>query len=113
LPPVSSQPDADQSFPGYYRVGHGVSAPKAINAPTPQYDPESRALGVEGTAVFQVGVAPEGRIKDVRVAKSGGLPQSLLRNAEDTLRQWMFEPARKEGEPVPVRLNVEINFRIR
>jgi TonB family protein len=63
--------------------------------------------------VFRVGVGPDGEVRDLRVTKSGGLPAPLVRNAEDTLRQWTFEPARKEGEPVPVQINVEINFRIR
>ncbi len=28
------------------------------------------------------------------------------------LRLWKFEPALKDGRPVPVQINVEVNFRL-
>ncbi len=28
------------------------------------------------------------------------------------VRQWRFEPVRKDGQAVPVMINVEVNFRL-
>jgi outer membrane biosynthesis protein TonB len=37
---------------------------------------------------------------------------ALDRKAIDAVRTWKFEPATRDGEPVPVLINVEIMFRL-
>lgn len=46
-----------------------------------------------------------------RVALGSGDP-ILLFVAFDAVREWKFEPARRNGEPVPVYYNLAVNFRI-
>jgi len=36
----------------------------------------------------------------------------LDEKALDAVRTWRFEPARKDGVPVAVRISVEVNFRL-
>ena len=36
----------------------------------------------------------------------------LDEKALDAVRTWRFEPARKDGVPVAVQINVEVNFRL-
>ena len=36
----------------------------------------------------------------------------LDEKAVEAIRRWRFEPARKDGVPVAVQINVEINFRL-
>jgi len=39
------------------------------------------------------------------------LDSGLDQKAVDAVKQWKFEPAMKNGEPVAVVINVEVNFK--
>lgn len=95
---------------GPYRVGGGVSAPRVLYAPDPEYSEEARKAKYQGTVVLWVVVGPDGRTKDIRVQRSLGL--GLDEKALEAVRNWKFEPARKDGQPVAVQINVEVNFRL-
>ncbi len=95
---------------GPYRVGGGVSAPRAIFSPEPEYSEEARKAKFQGTVVLSVVVGPDGRTHDIRVRRSLGL--GLDEKAVETVRTWRFEPARKDGQPVPVQISIEVNFRL-
>ncbi len=95
---------------GPYRVGGGVSAPRALFAPDPEYSEEARKAKYQGTVVLWVVVGPDGRPHEVRVQRSLGL--GLDEKAIEAVRQWRFEPAKKDGTPVAVQINVEVNFRL-
>jgi protein TonB len=95
---------------GPYRVGGGVSAPRILFAPDPEYSEEARKAKYQGTVVLWVVVAPDGRPRDVRVQRSLGL--GLDEKAVEAVRTWKFDPARKDGQPVAVQINVEVNFRL-
>ena len=60
--------------------------------------------------VLWVVVGPDGRPHDMRVQRSLGM--GLDEKAMEAVRQWKFEPARKDGQPVAVQINVEVNFRL-
>jgi TonB family protein len=95
---------------GAYRVGGGVSAPRAIYDPEPEYSEEARKAKYQGTVVLWVVVGPDGRVRDMRVSRTLGM--GLDEKAIDAVRQWRFEPARKNGQPVPVQVSIEVNFRL-
>ncbi len=40
------------------------------------------------------------------------LSDGLDQKAIESVRQWKFEPATKDGVPVAVRVNVEVQFRL-
>ncbi len=95
---------------GAYRVGGGVSAPRAVFAPDPEYSEEARKAKYQGTVVLWVVVGPDGRPHDIRVQRTLGM--GLDEKAIEAVRLWKFEPARKDGRPVAVQINVEVNFRL-
>jgi len=95
---------------GAYRVGGGVSAPRAIYDPEPEYSEEARKAKYQGTVVLWVVVGPDGRVREIRVSRSLGM--GLDEKAMEAVRQWRFEPARKDGQPVPVQVSIEVNFRL-
>ncbi|MGH9510032.1 MAG: energy transducer TonB [Terriglobales bacterium] len=95
---------------GVFQVGGGVSAPRALFTPEPEYSEEARRAKHEGTVVLWLVVGPDGRPRDLRVLRSLGL--GLDEKAMDAVRQWKFEPARKNGTPVAVRINVEVAFKL-
>jgi TonB family protein len=95
---------------GAYRVGGGVSAPRVLSDPEPEYSEEARKAKYQGTVVLNIVVGPDGRTHDIRVARSLGM--GLDEKAIEAVRRWTFEPGKKDGRPVAVMVNVEVNFRL-
>ncbi len=95
---------------GAYRVGGGVSAPKAVYAPDPEYSEEARKAKYQGTVVLWMVVGADGRAQQIRIQRSLGM--GLDEKAIEAVRQWKFEPAKLNGQAVPVQINVEVNFRL-
>jgi len=95
---------------GAFRVGGGVSAPKAIYAPDPEYSEEARKVKHMGTVVLWLVVGPDGKPRDIRVLRTLGL--GLDEKAIEAVKNWRFEPAMKDGKPVAVQINVEVNFHL-
>ena len=93
-----------------YTVGGDVKPPKAIYLPDPQYSKVARKAGREGTVVLWMIVGVDGRPIDIQVARALGM--GLDEQAVAAVRNWRFKPALKDGQPVPVRVNVEVSFRI-
>lgn len=95
---------------GVYRVGGGVSAPRVLYAPDPEFSEEARKAKYQGTVVLWVVVGSDGRTHEVRIQRSLGM--GLDEKAIEAIRRWTFDPARKDGIPVAVQVNVEVNFRL-
>jgi periplasmic protein TonB len=95
---------------GVFRVGGGVSAPKAIYAPDPEYSEEARKAKYQGTCVLMLIVGPDGRPRDIRVSRTLGL--GLDEKAVEAVKQWKFDPAMKDGKPVAVAISVQVEFRL-
>lgn len=93
---------------GYYHVGGGVSAPRVLESPDPEYSDEARRAKYQGTVVLWVVVGPDGRVHDIRVQRTLGM--GLDERAVEAVRHWKFDPARKDGQPVAVQVNVEVRF---
>jgi protein TonB len=95
---------------GVFRVGGGVSAPRALDTPDPEYSEEARKAKYQGTCVLWLVVGPDGKPRDIKVARALGM--GLDQKAIEAVRNWKFEPAMKDGKPVAVQINVEVNFRL-
>jgi TonB family protein len=104
-------PGSDVGFGGGpYHPGIGVTAPRAIYDPEPEYSEEARRVHFQGVVVLSIVVDQAGHARDIRVARSVGL--GLDEKAIEAVKKWKFEPGRKDGHPVAVGVNVEVNFRL-
>ena len=95
---------------GVYRVGGGVTSPRVLYDPDPEFSEEARKAKYQGTVVLWVVVGVNGRASDIRVAQSLGM--GLDEKAIEAVKNWRFEPARMNGHPVPVQVQVQVNFRL-
>jgi len=95
---------------GVYRVGGGVSAPRVLYDPDPEYSEEARQAKYQGTVILWVVIGPDGRAQQIRVSRALGM--GLDEKAIEAVRKWRFQPAEKDGHPVAVQVNVEVNFRL-
>ena len=89
----------------------GVGYPKCTFCPVPRYSDEARARKVEGQVLLQVTITTEGRATNIVVLRRAGY--GLDERAIETVRKWKFEPAPgPDGKPVPVRVPIQITFRL-
>jgi len=95
---------------GPYSVGGGVSAPIPIYKPEPAYSEEARKAKFQGTVVLWIVVDAQGNVIDPKVVRPLGL--GLDEKALETVRTWKFKPALRNSVPVPVRVIVEVTFRL-
>jgi TonB family protein len=95
---------------GIYSVGGGVSAPIPIFKPEPPYSEEARKAKYQGTVVLMIVVDAQGNVTDCKVVRPLGL--GLDEKATETVRTWKFKPAMRNATPVPVRVIVEVSFRL-
>jgi protein TonB len=95
---------------GVFRVGGGVSAPKAIYQPDPEYSEEARKVKQMGVVVLQLVVGPDGNPRDIQVIRTLGM--GLDEKAIEAVKKWRFEPAKKDGKPVAVLVSVQVDFHL-
>jgi len=70
----------------------------------------AQAAGVVGVALFHVVVGPDGKPTEIAVGRPIGF--GLDENAVASIRNASFQPAIKDGKPVPVFLDLLVQFRI-
>jgi periplasmic protein TonB len=95
---------------GVFKVGGGISAPRAISAPDPDYTEEARRAKTQGTCVLWLIVDQQGQPRDIRLVR--GLGYGLDARAIEAVKQWRFQPAMKDGQPVNVQISVEVAFHL-
>jgi len=92
------------------RVGGEVSAPVKLSGRAPAYTETARRARIQGVVILEAIIDRSGVVTATRVLK--GLPMGLDRQAEEAVRSWRFEPARRAGEPVPVWYALTVEFRV-
>ncbi|HKF49735.1 MAG TPA: energy transducer TonB [Terracidiphilus sp.] len=96
---------------GVYRVGGGISAPVAINAPEAEFSDEARRAKYQGVCLISLIVDAQGNPQNPRVVRPLGM--GLDEKALEAVRKYKFKPAMKDGRtPVPVMITIEVNFRL-
>jgi TonB family protein len=108
---ASGQQGAGQGGSGQAsRVGGGVSAPRVLSKVDPEYTTEAHDAKLSGTVLLSVVVGTDGTAHDINVVKPLGM--GLDEKAVEAVQKWHFQPGMKNGEPVNVRAQIEINFRL-
>jgi TonB family protein len=95
---------------GLYHPGGGVSNPVLVYAPDPEFSDEARRAKYQGVCVVSLIVDAQGNPQRVRIVRPLGM--GLDEKALEAVREYKFKPAVYQGHPVPVEINIEVNFRI-
>lgn len=108
--PITGTPPATaQESP--LRVGGNVKPPAIIHQAKPKYPKQAAKDGTGGAVKIYLWVGKDGLPSHIRVAQ--GIGMGFDEAAVEAVRQYKFSPATRDGEPVPVELYIEVNFRIR
>jgi len=91
-----------------YELTNDITPPRLIHRVNPTYSPGSKGVRLEGSVYLEMVITSRGEPGAVRVVKS--LAEDVDRAALDAVKQWRFDPARKDGKPVAVRVTVEVAF---
>jgi len=91
-----------------YKLGPGITPPRVIHQVEPNPKKDAGGFRISGTVLVGLIVSSHGEPKDVRVVQS--LQKDVDQSAVDAVKEWRFEPAKKDGMPVAVRVTVEIRF---
>jgi TonB family protein len=81
-----------------------------VFTPDPEYSPEARQSKYQGTVLLWAIIGPDGRPRELKISRPLGM--GLDQKALDAVRSWRFEPALKDGVPVAVQVNIEVNFHL-
>jgi len=88
-----------------------VSPPVPTYQPQPAYTPQARRDQIEGTVEVWITIDSQGSVVEAQ-EMSKPLGDGLDEKAIETVKTWKFKPATLEGVPVPVRVRVEVSFRL-
>jgi len=120
-----------ESMPGFWKFYYAAAATKTDYRPadptvlrqsdvdkkarlTSTFEPQSNEFaqdhGVAGICLYHVVIGADGKPGEIAVARPIGF--GLDENAVDSIRKATFEPAIKNGNPVPVMLDLVVEFRI-
>jgi TonB family protein len=99
-------PDPDR----VYRDPELSERARVISKPEPQYTEEARRNGITGTVILRVVFSRSGEVTNIRALQplGGGLTEKAIAAA----RQIRFVPAKKNGQPVSMYMQLEYNFNL-
>jgi D-alanyl-D-alanine dipeptidase len=100
----------DQITASPYEVGRGVTPPKVLKHAEPDFSEEAKNGKFQGTVLLSVVIGTDGMPHDITVKR--GLGHGLDEKAVAAVKQWRFEPGKKDGKAVPTTIKIEINFHL-
>ncbi len=104
--PGPDAPSAAQPF----KVGGSVTAPRLVVQAEPQFSPQARSMQYAATVLVQLVVDANGDPSHPVILRPAGL--ELDERALAAVAHYKFVPATSNGRPVPVEVNIDINFQI-
>jgi TonB family protein len=83
--------------------------PHLVSSAEPKYNNEAASLQIEGTSHLGVVVDSTGAPAEIAILQPVGM--GLDEQAAMAVRQWKFRPSTLNGNPVRVRVIVEVTFK--
>lgn len=88
-------------------MGPGIVPPRVTHQVNPVYR-DDEGFRVTGSVLIGLVVSSKGEPEQVHVVRS--LEKAVDQSAVEAVQKWQFDAARKNGQPVAVRITVEIRF---
>jgi outer membrane biosynthesis protein TonB len=107
---VAAKSDYRPKDPSVLRQNVVDQKAKLLSTFEPPSNEFAQANGVAGMALYHTVIGPDGKPGEIAVGRPIGF--GLDENAVDSIRKASFQPATKEGKPVPVLLDLVVQFRI-
>jgi protein TonB len=98
------------STPRALRAGGTIAPPRKIYDVKAEYPEAAKNAGITGVVTIETTVGVDGTVTDAHVSR--GVAE-LDDAAVAAVRQWRFEPVLLNGEPVPVMVEILVNFTLK
>ena len=98
---------------GVFGVGNGVTSPRLLRSVRPEYTSDAMRARIQGTVALDCVVDAAGRVNRCLIRRSLDPVFGLDQQALIAARLWTFEPGMRAGQPVAVRVAIELAFTIR
>jgi TonB family protein len=93
------------------KVGDGVTEPRLLRQEQPSYSTAARSARLNGQVELMIVVDTNGRPTIYEVRKPLGL--GLDEKSIEAVKEWTFEPGKRDGVPIAVVVSVLVNFSLR
>ena len=104
---LSAAPEEPSAATGPFRVGDEIARPRKVKDVRPVYPQPAMSARVGGNVLIEATIGVDGKVHNARVVRSIAL---LDQAALDAVRQWEFEPSRRNGEAVAVTMVIIVTF---
>lgn len=93
-----------------FRIGSGVTAPRALKHDEPGFTEVARQTRSQGTVVLSIVINDQGVPTQIKIKKALGM--GLDDAAVNSVEQWRFAPAKLNDKPVAVLVDIEVSFKL-
>jgi len=107
---VQAKSDYSPADPAVQRQANVDEKAKLLSQFEPDSNEYAQGAAVAGMALYHVVVGADGKPGEIAVARPIGF--GLDENAVESIRKASFAPAMKDGKPVPVLVDLVVQFRI-
>ena len=107
---AAAHTDFRPSDPGVFSQNAVDQKAKMLSNIEPPSNDYAQTNGVAGMALYHAVIGPDGKPQEIVVGRPIGF--GLDENAVETIKKVGFQPAIKDGKPVPVQLDLVVQFRI-
>ena len=92
-----------------------ITPPRSANAHVLKngYPEMSRKLYEEGVVTLKYTVGTDGKPHDIHVAHSSGYPRLDAAAMDEVGQNWLYHPAMRNGEAIPVTLEANVRYSLR
>jgi TonB family protein len=87
----------------------GSLPPKCTRCQPPEFTDAARKAHWQGNLLMKLAIDEQGQVTSAITL--AGAPYGVDEGAIATLRQWQFQPATKDGQPIRICVPVEVNLR--
>lgn len=105
---IAITPLTHLSVPATWPVGADITPPKEVSRVQPRFPPEAKREGRSGVVVFDVVIDASGAVAAVHIGRHADPDLELA--ALEAVRQWRYQPATRNGVPVPVWFSITMRF---
>ena len=88
----------------------GFTDPIAISKVPPEYPREARLKQISAAVLVGAQIRKDGSVGKTYIVKPAGVGCGFEESALAAIRQWRYEPAKMDGEPVEVYFSISMDF---
>jgi TonB family protein len=91
-------------------VSTGVMTGKKIRGKNPKYPHDAKKARIQGRVVLRAFISESGDVVDLCVVQG---PVMLQQASLDAVKTWKYKPIVIDGQPVEVRTQINLDFKLR